>query len=219
MTEALAWALAAATVAVLLAYETTLALAVRRHPRQHARSAHATLREDWFAAVSQQPGSEILAVQTLRNSLMSATMTASTAAIGLMGTASLAAPSLHDALRPQELRTPVFTPGLAMELALLALLFGSLVLSVMAVRYYTHAGFVGGMPVDSAARRAWNATGQAAVRRAGILYGWGLRQLVLVAPLVAYLLHPWAGPVAALAVVAVLWRLDRVPAGPDAPVR
>lgn len=219
MTETLAWILAGVTVAVLLGYEATLALSARRRPLRHARSAHATLREDWFAAVSQQPGSEILAVQTLRNSLMSATMIASTSAIGLMGTASLAAPSLHDALLARELRTPAFTPGLAMELALLALLFTSLVLSVMAVRYYTHAGFVGGMPVDSAARRAWNPTGQAAVRRAGLLYGWGLRQLVLVAPLVGYLLHPWAGPVAAVGVVAVLWRLDRLQPGHDAPAR
>ena len=45
-------------------------------------------------ALSRQPGSEILAIQTLRNSVMSATMTASTAVLGLMGTVSLAAPSL-----------------------------------------------------------------------------------------------------------------------------
>jgi hypothetical protein len=37
-----------------------------------------------------------------------------------------------------------------------------------------------------------------------VLYSWGLRQLMLVAPLLAALLSPTLGPVAALALVASL---------------
>jgi hypothetical protein len=62
--------------------------------------------------VSQQKGSEILAVQTLRNSLMSATMTAS---------------SLHASFGQGGTVWPEFTPRLAMELGVLGLLFASLV--------------------------------------------------------------------------------------------
>jgi hypothetical protein len=43
------------------------------HPTRLSRSAHAALCEDWFAALSRHCGSEILAVQTLHKSLMSAT--------------------------------------------------------------------------------------------------------------------------------------------------
>ena len=82
----LVWLATLTTVGVLFGYEVVLALAQRRRPDRMARSAHAVLREEWFTAVSQQKGSEILAVQTLRNSLMSATMTASTAVLGLIGT-------------------------------------------------------------------------------------------------------------------------------------
>ena len=95
MTTFMTWLAALATVAILLFYEAALAIAQLRHPQRLARTAHAALREQWFAAVSQQTGSEILAVQTLCNSMMSATMTASTAVLGLMGTVTLAAPSLH----------------------------------------------------------------------------------------------------------------------------
>ncbi|WP_292452240.1 DUF599 family protein [Methylibium sp.] len=116
-----------------------------------ARSAHAALREDWFSAVSQHKGSKILAVQTLRNSLLSATMTASTAVLGLMGTVTLAAPSLHVSCG-EAAAVPSFTPRLVLELLLLTLLFVSLVCSAMAVRYYNHAGFISGMPVASEAR-------------------------------------------------------------------
>ena len=209
MTGLATWLLAAVTVGGLLAYEGWLGLAGRRNPLGLARSAHATLREDWFAAVSAQKGSEILAVQTLRNSLMSSTMIASTALLGLMGMLTLAAPSLHASFGDSVAGWPPLTPRLVMELVVLALLLASLMSSVMAVRYYHHVGFIGGMPVDSEARRRWSAAGSAYVRKAGVLYSWSLRQLVLVVPAAAFVLHPVAGPVAAAAVIAALVNADR----------
>jgi len=47
------------------------------------------------------------------------------------------------------------------------------------------------------------------VRRGGVLYSWGLRYLVLVAPIIAASLHPYAGPPAALLVAIVLYGFDR----------
>lgn len=210
MTDTATWLAAAATVGTLLAYEALAALRQRRQPERLARSAHASLREDWFAAVSAHPGSEILAVQTLRNSLMSATMTASTAVLGLMGTVTLAAPSLRGSLVEAGAGGPAFTPRLALELTLMALLFASLVCSAMAVRYYHHASFICAMPVGSVSRQRWSVSGTAYVRRAGLLYSWGLRHLVLVAPIVAFIVYPFSGPVASVVVVMVLRSFDRV---------
>lgn len=202
------WAAALATVALVAAYEAWLGFVRRTRAAQVARFAHAELREDWFTAVSDQPGSEILAVQTLRNSLMSASMIASTAVLALMGTITLAAPSLRNL--GEAAAWPQVTPRLVMELLLLSLLFASLVSAVMAVRYYNHAGFIGGMPVGSAARTRWAASGVRYVRRAGLLYSASLRHLVLVVPVVGFILHPLAGPLAAAAVIAVLYRFDRL---------
>ena len=215
MNLALSWITALLTLAVLLSYETSLAMAQRRRPERMARTVHANLRQDWFEAMSAHKGSEILAVQTLRNALMSASMIASAAALGLMGTVTLAAPSLHAEFGDAASALPNFTPRLAMELVLLALLFASLVSSVMAVRYYNHAGFVGGMPVESAARKHWSRAGTTYVRKAGLLYSWALRQLVLLAPVVAFILHPVAGPIAALVVCAILFSFDRVQPAPS----
>ena len=72
-----------------------------------------------------------------------------------MGIATLAAPSLHAELSNTAAAFALFTPLLAMELVLLALLFASMVCLVMAVRHYNHASFVGGIPVESDARRHW----------------------------------------------------------------
>ena len=211
MNGLLVWLAALATIAVLLAYEIVLFVAQRRRPERMARSAHATLREEWFTAVSQQKGTEILAVQTLRNSLMSATMTASTAMLGLIGTVTLVVPSLQASLGEAAM-LPNLRPRLVLELLLLALLFASLVCSAMAIRYYNHVGFISGMPVESEARRRWTEAGTVYIRRAGVLYSWGLRHLVLVAPILAGLLHPIAGPIAAVLVVVVLARFDRMAA-------
>ena len=210
MSSASDWMLALGTIASVAAYEAWLAVMQHRRPRAFARSSHASLREDWFAAVSLQPGSEVLAVQTLRNALMSASLTASTAVLALMGTITLAAPALGNHLRGGTLPDP--SPRIALELVLLSLLLGALVASTMAVRFYNHAGFVGGMPVNSAARRQWTAAGSAYVRRAGLFYSWGLRHLVLVVPVVAAILYLPAGPVAGVLVAAVLFAFDRTPA-------
>ena len=121
-----------------MCYEAVLLMRQRRHPARVARVAHAQLREDWFLAVSAEKGSEMLAVQTLRKSLMSATMLASTAALALMGTVTLAAPSLHAIVdRANEHTSAPYR--LLLELVLLALLFASLVSTLMAVRCYVRA--------------------------------------------------------------------------------
>ncbi len=153
------WLATFATIAILVLYEIYFDCMQRRQPEYLARSAHATMREEWFVAVSAQKGSEILVVQTLRNSVMSATMTASTAALGLIGTVTISAATLHDRFESGSYGLPIVTPRLALELVLLALLFASLVSSLMAVRFYNHAGFIGGMPVGSAERLRWTAVG------------------------------------------------------------
>jgi hypothetical protein len=150
MNAPLAWAALGITLVAIVGYEAWLAWAAGRVPRRLSQSAHALLREEWFAAVGAQKRSEVLAVQTLRNALMSATMTASTTALALMGTLALTAPSLHSSLNAGS--AAAMTPRTALELALLALLFGSLFASTMAVRYYNQAGFIGAIPVESEAR-------------------------------------------------------------------
>ena len=81
----------------------------------------------------------------------------------------------------------------------------------MAVRYYNHAGFIVGMPVGCEARQRWNAAGTDYVRKAGVLlYSWGLRQLTLVVPIGAFILHPVAGFGGAVIVVVAMANVDRI---------
>lgn len=203
------WLAVLTTVVMLLIYEIAQFFIGRRNPAATSRTAHALLREQWFESVSRQPGSEILAVQSLRNSLMSATMLASTAVLGLMGTVTLAAPSLNASFGHAAIGIPQLTPRTTLELMLMALLFASLVASAMAIRYYNHVSFISSIPVNSSERQRWMPTGITYVRRAGVIYSLALRHLILVAPVLASLLHPFAGPPVSAAVVALLYTFDR----------
>ena len=206
MSDATTWLQALLTVAILALYEGALLLVQRRHPARLARLTHADLREEWLAALSAHPESEMLAVQTLRNSLMAATMTASTAALGLMGVVTLAASSLNSTLG--DASAARFTARLALELVLMTLSFSFLVCSAMATRYYNHAGLICAIPVNSQARQRWAPIGAVYLRRAGLLYSWGLRNLLMVAPILAFIVYPWTGPAAAVIVVAALVAFD-----------
>ena len=65
------------------------------------------------------------------------------------------------------------------------------------------------MPIESDERKQWGPTAVAYLRRAGLLYSWGLRHLLMVAPLLVFIVYSLSGPVAALLVVVALYGFNR----------
>lgn len=188
------------------AYELWVFWVGLRRPDRIARSAHASLRVHWVDALSRQPGFEIVAVQALRNSLMSATIAASTAALALMGTISLASSNI-------EATTFDTTPPLriVLEVLLMVTLFASYVCSAMAMRFFSHAGFVMSMPVAAPERSPLNPMAKDYVKRAGLLYSWALRFFLIISPLVVGMVRPLGMPFMTVALLVALWFFDRPP--------
>jgi hypothetical protein len=206
--QSAAWIAFGISSLVFLVYEAWVLWVGRRHPERMARYAHARMRVSWAEALSEQPGFEIVAVQTLRNSLMSATIGASTAALALMGTITLAGGSLVDSM--SHLRAGGGLPVRpVLEGLLMLALFASYVCSSMAMRYFNHAGFVMSMPAGSERRKPLNALVLDYVGRAGLLYSWGLRFFLMIAPLVAGIVNPLVMPPMTAALIFVLWMFDR----------
>ena len=152
-----------------------------------------------------------MAVQALRNSLMSATITASTAALALMGTLTVTSTTVAQDMALFGMQQ--LSPRLVLELLLLATLFASYVCSATAMRYFSHSSFIMSLPVGSEERLRRTPMAMDYVRRAGILYSWGLRLFLFLAPIVAGLVNPVAMPFAAIALTVVLRAFDRAPAG------
>lgn len=206
MNESTRWIAFAGSALAFVAYEAWSIWLGRRYPERLARSTHARMRVSWVAALSRQQGFEIVAVQALRNSLMSATIAASTAALALVATVTLASGNIASTVASGKT-----TARAVLEILLMATLFASYVCSAMAMRYFSHAGFVMSMPAAAPEREALNPMAAEYVERAGLLYSWGLRFFLMVAPLVAGIVSWLAMPPMTLALIAVMWWFDRPP--------
>lgn len=176
-----------------------------------ATRANTRLRQEWFAAVAEHKGSEVLGVQTLRNSLMSCTMTATTATLAFMGGLTLTQGHWPSQWWHHGFPGLGSAQGLAFwnAFAVLVLLALAFLTSMLAARNYHHAGFVAGMPVESAARRTWQAHGERSLARAGLYYSQSLRMMIWAVPLALFHVHSMLGTASAVALFAVMWwRLD-----------
>lgn len=173
--------------------------------------AHDQLRQDWLRAVAQHKGTEVLAVQTIRNSLMSCTMTATTATLAFMGGVTLLHNGWPEAL-PLALHARADSEQLLFWNALLVLVMLALAFttSMLAARYWHHAGFVAGMPTDSPERAQWQPQGMCYLARAGRFYALSLRLMLWTVPVLFAGVLPWGGLLAAIALLLALWRhVDR----------
>lgn len=211
---AAAWASLPTSLLLILAYELHSHRRSRSNPAHQARFVNARMRAAWTEVMAAQPGFEIVAVQALRNSLMSATIAASTAALALMAGLTLGGASLASGLAhlPQGGVAPLHVLLVALAIGVL---FASYVCSAMSIRYYGNATFVVSMPVASAERQRLNPVAIDYVQRAGRLYSWALRLFLMVVPAAAGVVQPLALLPATVALLVALHFFDQ-PAAFDA---
>jgi hypothetical protein len=202
----ISWVAVACSLVLLTAYEARVHVIGRRDPMRFARHANAKVRLHWVAAMSAQPGFEIVAVQALRNSLMSATISASTSALAVMATVSVAGSALAGKVTTG---SPVDLLHTSLQAMLLLTLFASYVCSAMAMRHFGHASFIMSMPAASPERTTFTPAAVHHVHRAGLLYSWGLRLFLMVAPLAVGVVHPLAMPVVTLLLMVALHFFDQ----------
>lgn len=197
-----AWAFFTLSLLLLVGYEWRIHHIGQKQPERLARYANAKLRMHWVASMGDKPGFEIVAVQALRNSLMAASISASTAALAVMGALSMLGASLFSNLTRWSGENALPT---VLQAMLVGLLFASYVCSAMSTRHYSHASFIMSMPVGQPERHAMNPSAANHVRRAGLMYSWGLRLFLMVLPVVAGIVHPLAMlPATALLLVGLI---------------
>lgn len=153
------------------------------------------LRRAWVARMLREPGVEILAVQTLRNSIMAASVMASTSAIGLMGVVSLGHLRLGGA-------APVADIKYVFPLLLLA---ACVVLFSQTARLYHRCGFLMGLSRGTSELHEQAARGAVdELLRASHLYRQGWRAFYAAIATGAWLVSGWM----ALAVTVALLAAD-----------
>lgn len=207
------WANIVACIIAFALYEFYIRWVAKQAPMKTARSAHATIRSNWIKAVMSRSGTEILVVQTLRNSVMAASFMATTAVLALSGTLTLSGVGdpenqLWQSAREGNYESIIF----ASKLFLLAgSFFVSFLFLAMSVRFFNHVGYLITGEVGLAEPTRKQTLAIAYLNRAGHHYSLGLRAFFTCIPFLAGLFSTYLMLPATLLLILVLYWFDRVP--------
>jgi uncharacterized membrane protein len=202
--------LAVSAAAVIIAYHTHLYKKVQRDPLTTAVGITNHARRMWVKGVIRDKR-DILAVQTLRNQVMAATFLASTAILISLGSFSAAFRSgvfseISHALNLLGTKTEALW---MFKLMLLGILFFFTFFNFsLAIRYNNHAGFMINTVEHNDATVSEEAVTQV-LNHGALHYTIGMRGFYLSVPLALWLFGPVWMLAGSLALVAVLYRLDR----------
>lgn len=198
---------------LVLCYQIYLAFRNRRQPGYAIHGLNALARVRWVETIMQGKGGEVLAVQTLRNSMMAASMMASTAILLVIGTLNLGVETdkLEHLLRALSSRAS----GSSADHALIVLLllcdfFVAFFFFSMAIRYFNHVGYMINLPQSQAALFPPHRVA-AYLNRAGRFYSLGTRSFHMCVPLVFGLFGPVSLVVASIGLIVALNLMDRPP--------
>jgi len=197
---------------------------------QALRSFNQQSRQHWVAAILTHSGNEILAVQVLRNSIMSATVMASTCVLLVIATMTLvsdpdkfAAHWLGDAVTHGVWRIKVGS--------LLLVIFLAFWHFAQSIRIYGHVGYLLGMPKQGKSADSANLRpnylpapeqATALLNTAGHMFSFGNRYFFFSLALALW----WFGfiyfAIGTISLTAMSWRLERralLPSQPITPIK
>ncbi|MFZ1539762.1 MAG: DUF599 domain-containing protein [Chromatiaceae bacterium] len=177
-------------LSMLLAYHWRLSWVYRRHPERTTRGRADRLRRVWVEAVRARNG-DILAIQTLRNWVMTASVFASTTIMIGLGLVAASFQGLNMANISHAVSfLPVGGDLARLKLLILAVFFFSAFLRfVIALRFYNQTGFLINLPANIFVGVAEDEIAETLNRAAGN-YNRGSRFFLLTIPFVLWLVGP-----------------------------
>jgi uncharacterized membrane protein len=200
---------------LIMTYYLYLSRRTRRAPDSSVHRFNAKIRERWVALVMGKDDMGILAIQTLRNSVMAANFMASTSILLIIGVLNLSEKIGQWALdwHPYGLAHNFSTELWQLKLGLLLLDFSiAFYCFSMAIRFFNHVGYMINLPADSSSPDdgLYKQT-CAYLNRAGSYYSFGTRTFFFSLPIILWFFGPYFLVLATLGLIAGLAMLDKVP--------
>ena len=197
-----------ACLALILFYYLYLWQRTQRAPDSSAHSFNAKIRERWVLMILANNNNGLLAIQTLRNSVMAANFMASTAILLIIGTLTSSEKLSHWLLQ-SELSNLI----LAYSHELGSLKLGLLVLDFfiaffcfsMAIRFFNHVGYMIGLADSELTQQ----TSQY-LNKAGRYYTLGTRSFFFSLPIMLWLFGPYFLMLGTVILILGLSLLDKV---------
>lgn len=203
---------AGASAAMLGAYQWWVRARMRRDPGRSQHSLNRRARAAWAETMMADPANGVLAVQTLRNSVMASSLMASTSVLLIIGALSAADPARLSAWHLLSAGADAWPAGtLAKLIALLVALFLSFFFFAMAVRSFNHVGYLVTLPPQRRPAEITPALAAGQLDRAGFYHYLGLRSFLFCIPIVFWLFGPQFMVGATAGLLLGLYQLDRAP--------
>ncbi|MGR8980458.1 MAG: DUF599 domain-containing protein [Gammaproteobacteria bacterium] len=199
---------------MILAYYLYLGRRTRRAPNSSVHALNARIRERWVDMIISSGKMEILAVQTLRNSVMAANFMASTAILLIIGTLNLSDKIGHWSLEwhPFNMTSELSSRLWQIKLGLLLLDFSiAFYCFSMAIRFFNHVGYMINLPGQTTTDRELFKQTCAYLNRAGRYYTPGIRTFFFGLPLILWFFGPYFLMMATPCLIAGLALLDKTP--------
>lgn len=183
-------------------------------PDTNAHTLNTKIREQWVAMVMGNGKKDILAIQTLRNSVMAASFMASTSVLLIIGTLNLSEKigQWAQVWHPNSLGYQVSHELWQIKLGLLLLDFSiAFFCFTMSIRLFNHVGYMINLPNDLSKDTTPYKLTCAYLKRAGHYYMLGTRTFFFSLPIILWFLGPYFLLLATVILIAGLAMLDKVP--------
>jgi uncharacterized membrane protein len=202
------------SVTALGAYQFFLRWRLKRDPLYTVHAVNVVARNAWVDMVMSHDKPDVLAVQTLRNSVMASSFMASTAILLLIGALSLVGSSDNTSSILHALNAGGETGNALTAWKLMCLLsdfFIAFFCFAMSVRFFNHVGYMISIPIGRGVSAVSPGLAAAYLNRAGLFYVLGLRSFFYSVPLVFWMFGPHFMVAATVLLIAALYPLDRAP--------
>lgn len=202
------------SLAALGGYQVYLRWRLRQDPLYTVHAVNVIARNAWVEMVMNHEKPDVLAVQTLRNSVMASSFMASTAILLLIGALSLVGSSDNAGSILHALNITGETGNQITAVKLVCLLFDFFIAFfcfAMSVRFFNHVGYMITIPAGHGAGPLSPGLAAAYLNRAGLFYVLGLRSFFYSVPLVFWMFGPHLMVAATILLIAALYPLDRAP--------
>ena len=198
---------------MILIYYLYLGRRTRRDPDSSVYSLNYSIRERWVRMIMNSDKMDILAVQTLRNSVMAANFMASTAILLIIGTLNISERIGQWMLtwHLNNVSESFSTELWQIKLCLLMLDFSiAFYCFSMAIRFFNHVGYMINLPVNEAVDDTLFKQTCVYLNRAGGYYSYGTRTFFFSLPLIMWFFGPYFLVLATLGLLIGLAKLDKV---------
>jgi uncharacterized membrane protein len=203
------------SIFLILIYYLYLSRRTKRYPNLSAHALNEKVRYQWVEMIMNSGGKmDILAIQTLRNSVMAANFMASTAILLIIGTLNISDKIGEFALDWQyNLLAVNYSSELwQIKLSLLLLdFFITFFFFSMSIRFFNHVGYMINLKAYASPDENIYNQSCAYLNKAGAYYRLGTRAIFFSLPIILWIFGPYSLILSTIILIGGLAMLDKAP--------